>query len=193
MYMTSNLHICSRCGRTSEEPGVCPSGHGLMLDLIDTDDREELLAVEGVLVGNLSLRHLFGQLLSAEVIAALVVASINYGADLDRYQYLWNEGGIFWLLAQTALVVAVAFGALQVLSPGRRRLRRIRRALGQTAELAPPRPAILTEAVDPDALLPALPVSANEQGRAAPKPRDRSVASAERHRIAQRGAVIAAG
>ena len=172
---------------------MCPSGHGLLLDLVDTDDREELLAVEGVLVGNLSLQHIFGQLMSAEFVVALVVASINYGADLERYQYLWNEGGIFVLLAQTALVTAVAFGALQVLSPARRRLRRIRRALRQTAELAPPLPAILTQAVDPDALLPALPVSANEQGRAAPKPRDRSVASTERHRIAQRGAVIGAG
>lgn len=172
---------------------MCPSGHGLLLDLVDTDDREELLAVEGVLIGNQSPRHLYGQLLSAEVIAALVVASINYGADLERYQYLWNEGGIFLLLAQTALVVALAFGALRVLSPGRRRLRRIQRALRQTAELAPPRPAVLTQTVDPDALLPALPVRPGEEGRAAPKPRDRSVASTERHRIAQRGAVIGAG
>ena len=160
---------------------------------MDTDDREEVLAVEGVLVGNLSPRHAIGQLVSAEVIAALGVASVNYAADLERYQYLWNEGGIFLLLAQTALVVAAVFGGLQLLSPSRRRLRRIRRALGQTAEHAPPRPAVLTEAVDPDAVLPALPVSADEEGRPSPKPRDRSVESAERHRIAQRGAVIAAG
>ncbi len=191
--MSDTLHICSRCGRTSDEPGACPSGHGWLLDLVDMDDREELLASEGLLAGDLSPRHLFGQLVAIEVIAALLVASANYGAELERFRYLWNEGGIFLLLAQTALVVALGFGLLQVFSPKRIRLRRISRALRQTAELAPPRPAALTDAADPDALLPAVPVSPDEEGRLAPKPRERSTASAERHRIAQRGAVISAG
>lgn len=105
--MPPTAYICPHCAAQTEQPGVCPRGHGWLLDLADEADRSELESHLAVLrPSGRDWRHI-SEFLALELVCFVAVLSVSLAGDYDTYTALWTEGHIWSLLAGGGAVVAL--------------------------------------------------------------------------------------
>lgn len=108
--MPPTPYICPLCAAQDEQAGVCPRGHGWLLDLSDPADRSELHAhLEVLRPGGEDWRHI-SEFLALELVCFVAVLAVSFAGDFDTYTALWTQGHIWGLLAGSAAVVALFWG-----------------------------------------------------------------------------------
>lgn len=152
--MSTPTHACLRCGQLTPEPGACPAGHGLLVDLSDGAERAEAEALVAVYSPRSGAAWLLGEAALFVLLSGWLVA---LGADLldALNQVAWSEGAASLTLSVGVLLGLLTWQGWRQLRPRHLQARRLRRALARVPAPAPrleARP--LPEVGEPEAPLP---------------------------------------